>query len=183
MSKIADEIEIASDSSRDVSADLLNAFRELLLSRGYHRLSVRDVAEHAGVARSTFYEYFDGKEDLLGQSIQPLFSVLAECAVSDKQPVQLLPIVAHMWQHRDLGRRLLRGAMADVVVPVLAAEIEARCARVSILPLRLAAAQIAGAQIALLNAWDYTGVACKPEALAGALFATSRALSRALFPI
>ena len=53
---------------------ILGAFRDLVLTRGYDPISVRDIVDAAGVGRSTFYEHFDDKDDLFQQSLRPLLS-------------------------------------------------------------------------------------------------------------
>jgi len=46
-------------------AMLLHAGRDLLASGGLAALSATSVTERAGIARSSFYDYFPSKEDLL----------------------------------------------------------------------------------------------------------------------
>ena len=42
-------------------AQLLDASRQVFAERGYHRASVSDIITAAGVARGTFYNYFESK--------------------------------------------------------------------------------------------------------------------------
>ncbi|MEV6071444.1 helix-turn-helix domain-containing protein [Nocardia sp. NPDC052001] len=49
----------------DVSQRLLAAFDALLAERGYEQLTLRDVAEHAEVSRSSIYNYHRDKHALL----------------------------------------------------------------------------------------------------------------------
>ena len=44
---------------------LLDAFSELVLSRGYAEVSLADVAAQAGLARTAIYNYFPDRETLL----------------------------------------------------------------------------------------------------------------------
>lgn len=44
---------------------ILDAAASVFAAKGYHRASVRDVAQGAGVADGTIYNYFGGKADLL----------------------------------------------------------------------------------------------------------------------
>ena len=46
--------------------DLLVAARTVLAAKGIAVATVSDVTEEAGVAKGTFYLYFDSKEALLG---------------------------------------------------------------------------------------------------------------------
>lgn len=45
--------------------DFLDAAEELFLSEGYETTSVERITRAAGVAKGTFYQYFQSKEDLL----------------------------------------------------------------------------------------------------------------------
>lgn len=47
-------------------AQLIEAARELLVSQGFHRLSLEEVARGAGVTRKTVYNHFGSKLGLLG---------------------------------------------------------------------------------------------------------------------
>lgn len=66
-------------SSREV---LSEAACELFLERGYHATSVSDITRRAGVSRSSFFNYFDGKADVLwgglDQRILALTTLLRE---------------------------------------------------------------------------------------------------------
>jgi AcrR family transcriptional regulator len=56
---------------------LLDAALELLETRGYERISVREVAESASVALATLYHYFPSKEHLFGEALVPWASALS----------------------------------------------------------------------------------------------------------
>ena len=59
---------------RKTRAALLDAFGRLVLERGYADIRIADVIRQANVGRSTFYEHFRSKDDLLrqiGQAKQP----------------------------------------------------------------------------------------------------------------
>jgi AcrR family transcriptional regulator len=64
---------------RDFRTDqILDAARRVIGEVGFAEASIDRIAEAAGVARSTLYVYFDGKEDLLNQSIAQLRVGLGE---------------------------------------------------------------------------------------------------------
>lgn len=50
----------------DPRRSLLTAARGLLLRHGYEHLSLRQVAARAGFSPASVYQYFDGKEQLMG---------------------------------------------------------------------------------------------------------------------
>jgi AcrR family transcriptional regulator len=47
---------------------ILDAFRLLMLERGYERMTVQHLLDRARVGRATFYAHFANKEDLLESS-------------------------------------------------------------------------------------------------------------------
>jgi AcrR family transcriptional regulator len=64
---------------RDFRTDqILDAARRVIGEVGFADASIDRIAEAAGVARSTLYVYFDGKEDLLNQCIAELRTGLGE---------------------------------------------------------------------------------------------------------
>jgi AcrR family transcriptional regulator len=64
---------------RDFRTDqILEAARRVIGEMGFADASIDRIAEAAGVARSTLYVYFDGKEDLLNQCIAQLRLGLGE---------------------------------------------------------------------------------------------------------
>jgi TetR/AcrR family transcriptional regulator, cholesterol catabolism regulator len=56
---------------------LLDAALELLETRDYERISVREVAESASVALATLYHYFPSKEHLFGEALVQWASTLS----------------------------------------------------------------------------------------------------------
>jgi len=64
---------------RDFRTDqILEAARRVIGEVGFAEASIDRIAEAAGVARSTLYVYFDGKEDVLNQCIAQLRLGLGE---------------------------------------------------------------------------------------------------------
>mgnify|MGYP006177845307 CR=1 FL=1 len=57
---------------RRTRQDLMAAFFSLVLSQRYHEIRVGDVLARSGVSRSTFYEHFRNKDELLAASIAAL---------------------------------------------------------------------------------------------------------------
>ncbi|HLY56453.1 MAG TPA: TetR/AcrR family transcriptional regulator [Stellaceae bacterium] len=159
---------------------LHGAFTKLLLESGYEGLKVADILERADVGRSTFYQHYRGKEDLLRQSVTHMFAVLAETVTGSGVPPGLVAIVAHMRENRRLARALYRGAVRLLLSRRLAELIEPNLPAALILPRPLAARQIAEAQLGLLEAWLTGTIACRPEEIAAALHATSAAMALAL---
>lgn len=97
---------------------ILEAARRVFASRGYHRAGVADVCEEIGVARGTFYRYFDGKRELF-QAV--LAEVMAE-VVAGVRPIDVAaPIPDQIRANVD---RLVRAITAEDVCRVLFAEAQ-----------------------------------------------------------
>jgi AcrR family transcriptional regulator len=103
-------------------AQLLESAREVFAQRGYHATSITDLVEAAGVARGTFYLYFESKHAIFLALVEDLLSELRG-AVSgvrlgpDAQPIedQLARILSRalttIRDRRDLTRILFREAV------------------------------------------------------------------------
>jgi AcrR family transcriptional regulator len=164
---------------------LFEAFRDLFFERGFDRISVRDIVARAGVGRSTFYEHFESKDELLRRSVAPLFDVLAEAASSPDCPARLPFILGHFWEQRRLTRAMLGGSTRRLLSELLAELIERRLAVSTrttrkTVPLRLVAAQLAEGQLGLIAAWVTGKAVCQPHRLAQALHAATRGAGAAL---
>ena len=167
---------------------ILGAFRDLVLTRGYDAISVRDIVEAAGVGRSTFYEHFDDKDDLFRASLHPLLTVLAE-AIGDGHDLERLQmVIAHFGQNRRLARVMLAGSARRLMSRFLAEELESRLADAAggahgskpLIPLNLVAAHLAEAQLGLIESWMLAKNPCASETLAHALSVSTRASALAL---
>jgi AcrR family transcriptional regulator len=103
-------------------AALLAAATPVFAAHGYYGTSVDDIVEAAGVARGTFYLYFDGKDALFRELIDVLLrrlrgAVLPVRREADAQPpaVQLRDILVGLLEtlvaDRAVARLLFREAL------------------------------------------------------------------------
>lgn len=169
---------------------LMSAFVEILLREGYEAVTVERIAERANVGRSTFYMHYTGKEDILRKSMTRPSSVLAIVVGHDIAPAALVPQLIHFHEQRKMNRIFFNWPIRPIWVKCLGEMIEPRLVAVArhararpILPLPLIATQLAEAQIALVTHWLLGNVACKPEAVAEALIAETRAMVSGLLRI
>ncbi|MDB5969902.1 MAG: tetC [Hydrocarboniphaga sp.] len=65
---------------------LLQAARELLTTRGYHEVGVRDFAAAAGVTRGAFYHHFPGKQAMFLAVFDAVESELTSTAADKRDP-------------------------------------------------------------------------------------------------
>ena len=89
---------------------LLESLRQLMSERGYERLTIQNLLDHAGVSRATFYAHFSSKDDLLTTSIAGLRAwLLREAAPrSTSQLGFTLPFLLHLESHKPLYARCIR---------------------------------------------------------------------------
>jgi AcrR family transcriptional regulator len=57
-------------------AHLLQCALEVFAKKGYHQASISDIIKRAGVARGTFYLYFESKRSVFDQLLDDLFELL-----------------------------------------------------------------------------------------------------------
>jgi AcrR family transcriptional regulator len=136
-------------------AAILSAFNRLILERGFDKLTAADVAEAANVGRSTFYAHYTGLAELLSEAVSPILTPLAMSVLGEEPRLQ--PILEHIWENRVMGRNLFAGEMRRRLTQILASKVqdllegEARASgRASA---AVAALQIAGGQLTMLEAW------------------------------
>ena len=78
------------EAALETQQKLVDAARALILERGFNNFNVSDITEKAGVAKGSFYTYFEHKEDIIDvvthQNIYPLreASLSMEGSVIDK---------------------------------------------------------------------------------------------------
>jgi AcrR family transcriptional regulator len=157
-------------------AALLAAFRDLLLEGRFESAGIAEIAKRALVSRSTLYEHFAGKDALLARSISRPFSTLADVVEANHDDARLVALLNHFWGNRALARVIFQGPVRRKAVAVLVGLLEQRLkgrglARrgALMLPMRLAAVQIAEALLAPITAWLVGESRCTPEVLAMAL--------------
>jgi len=173
--------ELSGNSDRRVlrtKEALHAAFTELVLNRRYDEIQVGDIVDDADVGRSTFYEHFRGKDDLLVQSMSAMLDVLAEAACGVGDGVHLEHIVGHFWENRSHARYLLAGPPSEHVFPLLVRElaqrIEERLPTLErSLPSKLIALRTADGTFAVLRAWLAGEAECTPAELAAGLRGTA----------
>jgi len=85
-------------------ASLLSAFRELVLTRGYASIDVRDIAERARVGRSTFYLHFSSKRMLLKATLDSPCGGLVDCIGGASKPGLLIPLLEHFRDQHAINR-------------------------------------------------------------------------------
>src|ERR1051325_2328812 len=105
---------------------LFGAFFELVLSVPYGEIKVDDILARSGVSRSTFYEHFKGKDDILAASLKHPFAVLADAWRARDNTRELVMILEHFRENRVIAPGIFEGAGRQVCVQALVELIEER---------------------------------------------------------
>ena len=101
---------------------VLDVARTIFSNQGYHKTSIDDIIEGAGIARGTFYLYFESKRAIFDELLDDLFAKLQavvhriEVGPGAAPPLdQMHEIVDRVMdtlqQNRELARILLREAV------------------------------------------------------------------------
>ena len=103
---------------------LFDVFMGLVLKRRYDDIQTSEIITQAGVARSTFYEHFSGKDDLLVKSMYGLLSMIAEAATQKGHEQKLQFVLEHFWENRSFARVIFKGRPYQLINKQLAELIE-----------------------------------------------------------
>jgi AcrR family transcriptional regulator len=157
---------------------IFRAFLRLVFDRRYDAIRTVDLIAEAGVGRSTFYEHFQGKDDVLLAAIEPILLPLANAASGRVSHAALRMMLEHVWSRRAVTRIILDSTAGPKLRQQLAMMIEARLEIEGYgpAPLALPAMAAAAGQLAMLRMWVAGEVSSSVDALASQLmaFQTSR---------
>lgn len=161
---------------------LFQAFSELVLSQPYQDIRVADIIERAGIARSTFYQHYQNKDDILVDSMMGMLETIADTAVGCGDHKALAFILEHFWENRRLGRIILNAPPYKRIIRQLSIMIEFRWEKPAkhknqaaikvpdpTFPTRIQAIQLAETQFSVIREWLSGTAACSADELAGYL--------------
>lgn len=81
--------------------NLIKAFFDLVLLKNFDKISVKEITDHAGYYRSTFYEYFTNINDLLEQIENNLIhdiKIQAKLTLNSKSTLDLITYTASFYE-------------------------------------------------------------------------------------
>lgn len=94
---------------------VFEAFFQMVQSCRYDELKTKDIIQKAGIGRSTFYEHFGDKDDVLSQSLEYPMSIFAGALIGKADDENLLFMLKHFWERRMFARIILQNPTRDVV--------------------------------------------------------------------
>jgi AcrR family transcriptional regulator len=88
----------------DIKTRILRACRELSQIRGFHNMSMDDLAARAGVSKRTVYRYFPAKEAVIEATLDSFMDEVASKAdqllQTEKEPTRLLSsLLNYLFMH------------------------------------------------------------------------------------
>ena len=182
---MAEPVTLTIERRRERTRDaILSAFVRLIFREGFENISVQKIVVEAAIARSTFYEHFSSKEDVLRASMARFFTVFARCVSINEPRAKLMNVLHHFWENRRLTDAIFIGTPRQIIALSLSEMIEARLRELTreelLLPRRLAAIHIAEAQLALVESWLRGRAFARVEDVAEALYRSSRQSAAAM---
>jgi AcrR family transcriptional regulator len=178
--------EFVRSRTQPAKVAVLRAFAELIGTKQYDEIAIAEITGRAKVSRSSFYEHFSGKLDLLTNSIARPFKMLADGSLSGTQST-LEPLLDHFWINRAFARGVLLGSVRQRTAAVLVREIENSLKSLEMtsrakyrLPRRLLAWQLAETMLGLITAWLTGEARCSTPEMADALSRSSHAVLEAM---
>jgi len=165
---------------------IIGAFKSIVFQTRYNDIRVSDIANKADIGRSTFYEHFAGKDDLLVSSMNWVLVGLAESAKPGADLATVFEVLDHIWENRSKGRTILSGQSGDRFTKALASKFEAGLKQLLeaektefLLPPVFTANQLAASTMSLLKTWLSGTAPASAEAMAKALTRSSKAIIEA----
>lgn len=155
----------SSPAGADVRARLVRAFSQIMLSRPKGRPPIHEVVEQAGVARSTLYEHFGGRDDLLLEAMRRPLGTLADAGAGMPDEVRLADLLVHLRGRRADTIALLNGPLKSRILRALSNEIREHDPG---LP-AAAALQVSGVLIELVRLWINGDTPAAAPVMAGQL--------------
>lgn len=154
-------------------------FMTLLAERRYEAISVADIAAQADIGKSTFYEHFRSKDDLLNAMMEGMLDELATSVTCRCDSKRLSGLIDHFWSNRRLGKIVFGAPLGHPVRRRLASLMEKHLAGSSDCQsapkvLRAKAAHLAAGHIGLLHAWLSGELSADRDAIVDVLCAQSR---------
>ena len=170
-----------SDERRATRAHLIAIYNRLLLDDTRTRPKVADLIAEAGLARSTFYDHFDGIVALHDESLSIILRQLATALTDPGANRVLEDLLAHVWENRSRARAMLTGEAGERAETQLALYVEKDIAPGT--DRRLNAMLASGMAMAALGGWLRGRITASPAHLADRLEASATAiLGRATGP-
>lgn len=163
-----------SDERRATRARLVAVYNRLLLDQDQARPKVADLIGEAGVARSTFYDHFDGIAALHDESLSIVLGKLAQALTPPADRPALGDLLDHVWENRTRARAMLTGEAGERAEALLARLLERQLGERA--DRRLHAILVSGMAMAAMAGWLQGRMVASPQHLAERLASSATAI-------
>ncbi|HUR29519.1 MAG TPA: TetR/AcrR family transcriptional regulator [Planctomycetota bacterium] len=182
--KQREDPKAADPRARKTRKALLDSLIGLVHRRRYEEFAVGDIVDDAEVGRSTFYEHYKSKDDMLVETMGQMLDVMASVASDVDDVAGLEGVLLHFLENKKFARTFFasaasrpameraRGLLAERIRLHLEARQERHGVRASLDPALIAAA-LAEAQFAYVRTWISNVEACSAKDLARAMRASA----------
>jgi len=159
---------------------LLDSLKGLVNQRRYEDFAVADIIDEAEVGRSTFYDHYRGKDDMLVETMGHMLDVMAGVVSEHGDPLGLEAVLRHFHDNRKFAKDFfavspglpVMGRITRELARRIELQLEERRSRGGgqpTIPAAWIAQQLAEAQFAWIRAWLSDDAACTPLELAQAM--------------
>lgn len=181
-------------STNDISQDkrtqrtltaLQQAFDALVTSKPYDEITLNEIISKANVGRSTFYQYYKSKDDILAKRLTWPMSVIASAVSTDANIDDITGTLSHFWDKRSYARIVFNGSTLRHIKLVLAEHLcdhllKADPTASSLIPHDTYAKMIAEAQMFLVKNWLIGQTPISLNKVTQGLIQVSQAMMRGL---
>jgi AcrR family transcriptional regulator len=94
---------------------VFEAFSGLVQTQRYETFGVSDIITRAGIGRSTFYDHYANKDDVLLKSMEGPLSILVQSVCEGNDPGRLRALLSHFWERRAVARTILAAPMLGLI--------------------------------------------------------------------
>jgi len=155
---------------------LKQALFKLLRTRTYSSVTVEEVAQCAGVSRSTFYVHFKGKDALLSECVSGMTGLMSQLALEVVPQEPLIKAMDHFLWAGDAALALMTSEVRPIIAATLATQIDShfrarglhRRGRL-LVPSTMLSAMLAEAILAGVRAWMSSSTRLIPTDFANVL--------------
>jgi AcrR family transcriptional regulator len=159
------------DETASTRARVLAAFNRLVFRHPGRRPPLAAVIAEAGIARSTLYDHFGGRDDLLLEALKDPLGVVADVAAGGGDADHLARVLTHFRERRKEAADLFAGPLQARILRVLAGQVRERDPDLS----EPASLQLAGMVLGLVQLWLSGAAPSSAEDLARLLADTAAA--------
>lgn len=161
---------------------LRDAFFDLVLTYSYDEIKISDIIKKADIGRSTFYQHFKSKDEILVKSMHGPLLTLTE-VIDQENDQELLGLMEHFWENRRFAPRIFSSTARRHIIASLAEKMETTLKRVTksqlaspTVPISLFSRQLAEAQMVPIIDWLLGKGNCAPNAMAHHISSSTVAL-------